>query len=92
MAGHITNSVRFIDHTSLLIKKRKCSFQVSLPIRHLEAGYKQEWKGVTHTRVVSKGVLCTLYLSTIFKTKHILCRTLMKTGLVTDGQQTKQCV
>jgi hypothetical protein len=29
---------------------------------------------------------------TIFKTKHTLRETLMKTGSATDGQQTKQCV
>jgi hypothetical protein len=29
---------------------------------------------------------------TIFKTKHTLRGTLMKTGLVRDIQQTKQCV
>jgi hypothetical protein len=29
---------------------------------------------------------------TIFKTKHILCGTSMKTGPVRDAQQTKQCV
>jgi hypothetical protein len=28
---------------------------------------------------------------TIFKTKHTLCGTLMKTGLVRDAQETKQC-
>jgi predicted GIY-YIG superfamily endonuclease len=29
---------------------------------------------------------------TIFKTKHALCGTLLKMGLVRDAQQTKQCV
>jgi hypothetical protein len=32
------------------------------------------------------------YLRTIFKTKHTLHGTLMKTGPVQDAQQTKQCV
>lgn len=30
--------------------------------------------------------------TTIFKSKHTLCGTLMKTGPVSDAQQTKQCV
>jgi hypothetical protein len=32
------------------------------------------------------------HVRTIFKTKHTLCGTLMKTGFVRDVQQMKQCV
>jgi hypothetical protein len=50
---------------------------------------------ITYIKAISEKfrlILDRFNVRIIFKTKHTLRRTLMKTGPVTDAQQTKQCV
>jgi hypothetical protein len=50
---------------------------------------------ITYVKGISKKFRCTgncFNVRTIFKTKHTLRGTLMKTGLVKDAQQMKQCM